>query len=108
MPCSAGELPLHRLCHLGPTNLIGHVCLQAAEPENARQILAETTKKISLLGKQGKAREAVKQLADMARQHGVQPDTQAATALLAACCRNRQVDLARSVFDELFGEPGWC
>lgn len=99
---------MHGLCHLGPSILSGSVFPQAAEADNARQILADTTKRISLLGKQGKAREAVKQLADMARQHGVQPDTQAATALLAACCRNRQVDLARSVFDELFGEPGWC
>lgn len=35
---------------------------------------------------------------------GVQPDTQAGTALLHACTRNGQIDMAQTVFEELFGE----
>ena len=36
---------------------------------------------------------------------GVQPDAMAATALVDACARNGKMDMALSVFDELFG--GW-
>lgn len=42
------------------------------------------------------------QLAEMARL-GVQPDSIAATALLDACARNGKMDMATSVFEELFG-----
>ena len=42
------------------------------------------------------------QLAEMARL-GVQPDNIAATALLDACARNRKMEMASSVFEELFG-----
>ena len=48
-----------------------------------------------------KAREAVGELAAMARL-GVQPDTQSATALLDACMRSKKIEIAESVFDELF------
>lgn len=48
--------------------------------------------------------QATLQLAEMARL-GVQPDSIAATALVNACVRNRKMDMALSVFDELFGEP---
>lgn len=41
------------------------------------------------------------QLAEMARL-GVQPDSIAATALLDACARNKKMDMASSVFEELF------
>lgn len=34
---------------------------------------------------------------------GVQPDAMAATALIDACARNGKMDMAMSVFDELFG-----
>lgn len=37
---------------------------------------------------------------------GVQPDTLAGTALVKACCRD--MTLAQSVFDELFGESDKC
>ncbi len=57
-------------------------------------------------GRANKPREAVLQLAEMAKL-GVQPDTQAATALLDACARNGNMDMAESVFDELFGMCGW-
>lgn len=48
------------------------------------------------------AREAVSQLASMARL-GVQPDTQAATALIYACTRNGNMEMAQAAFEELFG-----
>jgi len=54
------------------------------------------------------AREAVSQLASMARL-GVQPDTQAATALIYACARNGNMEMAQAAFEELFGarpDPG--
>ena len=63
---------------------------------------ADVTRKIKKLGREGKPREAVAELAAMARL-GVQPDTLAATALVDACARNGRMDMARSVFDELFG-----
>ena len=50
------------------------------------------------------AREAVSQLASMARL-GVQPDTQAATALIYACARNGNMEMAQAAFEELFGAP---
>ena len=66
-------------------------------------VRAEVTKRIKLLGESGRAREAVSELAQMARL-GVQPDTQAGTALLHACVRNRELDMAQTVFQELLGE----
>ena len=55
-------------------------------------------------GRAGRPREATLQLAEMARL-GVQPDAMAATALVDACARNGKMEMALSVFDELFGEP---
>ncbi|KAG7669851.1 hypothetical protein Ndes2526B_g06209 [Nannochloris sp. 'desiccata'] len=72
----------------------------APTPEEIR-VRTEVTRRIKELGRQGKAREAVGELAAMARL-GVQPDTQSATALLDACMRSRKVEIAESVFDELF------
>ena len=70
---------------------------------------AEITKRIKALGQSGRPREAVSELAQMARL-GVQPDTQAGTALLHACVRNGQIDMAQTVFEELFGtaSPAGC
>jgi hypothetical protein len=45
----------------------------------------------------------VQELASLATL-GVQPDTQAATALLAACTRSRDMKMAQSIFEQLFGE----
>jgi pentatricopeptide repeat protein len=72
----------------------------APTPEETR-VRTEVTRRIKELGRQGKAREAVGELAAMARL-GVQPDTQSATALLDACMRSKKVEIAESVFDELF------
>lgn len=55
---------------------------------------ADVTRKIKKLGREGKPREAVAELAAMARL-GVQPDTLAATALVDACARNGKMDMAR-------------
>lgn len=52
----------------------------------------------------------VTELAEMAKM-GVQPDTQAATALLDACARNGKMDMAMTVFEEIFGtllSISWC
>ncbi|KAL4458576.1 hypothetical protein ABPG75_013441 [Micractinium tetrahymenae] len=65
------------------------------------QVRAETTRRIKTLGREGKPREAVAELANMAKL-GIQPDTLAATALLDACARNGKMEMARSVFEELF------
>lgn len=46
--------------------------------------------------------QATLQLAEMARL-GVQPDSISATALVHACASNNKMDMALSVFDELFG-----
>ncbi|KAI7841896.1 hypothetical protein COHA_004425 [Chlorella ohadii] len=70
--------------------------------QSEAQVRADVTRKIKKLGREGKPREAVAELAAMARL-GVQPDTLAATALVDACARNGKMDMARSVFDELFG-----
>jgi len=67
------------------------------------KVRVEVTRRIKELGRQGKPKEAVAELAAMARL-GVQPDTQSATALVDACMRCSKVDMAESVFHELFGE----
>jgi pentatricopeptide repeat protein len=76
---------------------------EPAAPPTAEEIRVRTevTRRIKELGRQGKAREAVGELAAMARL-GVQPDCQSATALLDACMRSRKIEIAESVFDELF------
>ena len=67
------------------------------------------TRRIKQLGRQGRPKEAIRELASLSKL-GLQPDTTAATALVDACSL-RDVELAQSVFDELFGErggaPGW-
>ena len=51
------------------------------------------------------AREAVEQLAEMSRL-GVQPDSMLGTALVDACARSGQMQMAQAAFEELFGAPG--
>ncbi|KAL4859276.1 Pentatricopeptide repeat-containing protein [Chlorella vulgaris] len=79
------------------------VAAEASSPPalTETQVRASTTRRIKELGRQGKPREAVAELASMAKL-GIQPDTIAATALLDACCRNGKMEMARSVFAELF------
>jgi pentatricopeptide repeat protein len=71
----------------------------------ARAVRAEVTRRIKALGRAGKAREAVGELAGMARL-GVQPDTQSATALVDACMRGGRIEMGEQVFEELFGGLG--
>lgn len=59
------------------------------------------TRRIKQLGSTGRYREAIRELAGLSKL-GVQPDTQAGTALVSACCRDMAV--AQTVFDELFGK----
>jgi hypothetical protein len=72
------------------------------EEERVADVRRGVTRRVKTLGEQGKPRLAIRELASMASL-GVQPDAQAATALVHACARNRNMDLAQSVFDELFG-----
>ena len=51
------------------------------------------------------AREAVEQLAEMSRL-GVQPDSMLGTALVDACARSGQMQMAQAAFEELFGALG--
>lgn len=74
-----------------------------SDAERVTAVRVETTRRITALGLSGRPREATLQLAEMARL-GVQPDNMAATALVNACVRCRKMDMALSVFDELFGE----
>lgn len=74
----------------------------AVSDEAATKARAEVTKRITELGRRGKPKEAINELTNLAKM-GIQPDTQAATALLSACVANRNVDMAMNVFEELFG-----
>ena len=74
------------------------------EAQRTSQVRATVTRKIKDLGRQKRPKEAVRQLAEMARL-GVQPDTQAATALIDVCVRNKKMDMAQKVFEEMFGMP---
>ncbi|GAX76186.1 hypothetical protein CEUSTIGMA_g3630.t1 [Chlamydomonas eustigma] len=72
---------------------------EMTEEDRAAEILMGTTRRIQMLGQQGRAKEAISALAGLAEQ-GVQPDTVAATTLVRACTKD--MALAQSVFDELF------
>ncbi|GIL55601.1 hypothetical protein Vafri_11147 [Volvox africanus] len=85
-----------------------HVCrarLQADNEQNEEERIAtaraEVTKRIKSLGAAGRIRDAISALAGLANL-GIQPDTPAATALVQACLRD--MNLAQSIFDEMFGE----
>ena len=73
------------------------------DDENTTRIRAEVTRRIKNLGRQGKVKDAIKELANMARM-GVEPDTLSATALVDACVKSNKIEMAENVFDELFGE----
>lgn len=66
-----------------------------------QKVRSEVTRRIKNLGEQGKMKEAIQELANLAKV-GVQPDTLAATTLVRAC--SRDMELAQSIFDELFGK----
>jgi pentatricopeptide repeat protein len=76
---------------------------RAAVTQDDSKVRAEVTRRIKQLGRAGKAKEAVAELAQMARLC-VQPDAQAATALLDACVRSSKMEMAEAVFAELFAE----
>lgn len=79
--------------------------MQAVRAEDSeRSALAEVTRRITDLGRRGKPKEAINELTGLARM-GIQPDTQAATALVSACVVNRNMEMAFNVFEELFGAP---
>jgi hypothetical protein len=75
--------------------------VQNEEEQKTSEILQATTRRIKELGQQGKTKDAIQCLADLAKQN-VEPDTLAATTLVRACCKDMSV--AQSVFDELFGK----
>ncbi|GMH40277.1 hypothetical protein BSKO_08181 [Bryopsis sp. KO-2023] len=74
---------------------------ERSEAENVA--LVEVTKRIRDLGRDGKLKMAVGELAQFARL-GFQPDAQAASALLDACVKNKKMEMAEAVFQDLFGE----
>ncbi len=89
--------------------------VDATEEQRVKQVRVAVTRKIKDLGRAGKAREAVQQLAEMARL-GVQPDSMLGTALVDACARSGHMQMAQAAFEELFGmstlsallKPGLC
>ena len=76
--------------------------VDAAEEQRIKQVRMAVTRRIQQLGRAGKAREAVQQLAEMARL-GVQPDSMLGTALIDACARSGHMQMAQAAFEELFG-----
>lgn len=93
----AGDSQASTVCgsSTGPTTVV-------ADDDETR-IRSEVTRRIKAFGRQGKVKDAIQELAAMARM-GVQPDTLSATALVDACVKSRKMDMAESVFEELFGE----
>jgi pentatricopeptide repeat protein len=73
------------------------------DPEETTRIRSEVTRRIKNFGRQGKVKDAIKELTNMARM-GVEPDTLSATALIDACVRSNKLEMAESVFEELFGD----
>ena len=92
------------LCAWCCCQLFEHQEEEQSSASREREVRAEVTRRIKQLGQQRKFKEAVQELASLATL-GIQPDTQAATALLAACTRSRDMKMAQSVFEQLFGEP---
>ncbi|GFR48255.1 hypothetical protein Agub_g10120 [Astrephomene gubernaculifera] len=105
--CPIGRIP-RPFTPVGPSRCQRHLCRsrmqedrEQTEEERIVSARAEVTKRIKALGSTGRVREAISALAGLANL-GIQPDTQAATALVQACTRD--MDLAQSIFDEMFGE----
>lgn len=79
-------------------------CSSAPEQvANQADRLIEVTKRIRAFGNQGRLKLAIAELSNCVRL-GIQPDVQATTSLLSACAGNKKMDLAESVFDDLFGK----
>ncbi|KAI8470632.1 MAG: hypothetical protein J3K34DRAFT_419810 [Monoraphidium minutum] len=76
---------------------------QALDAEAVRDARAAVTRRIKALGSQRKLKEAIAELAGLSKL-GVQPDTQAATALVAACAQSGNMEMAETVFEQLFAE----
>lgn len=95
-------------CHEGliPNPPFVKPLLQSQE-EVEREARQAVTRRIKQLGAQRKVKEAIKELASLA-QLGIEPDTQAATALVAAAVQSRNMSLAHDLFQELFGEWVSC
>jgi hypothetical protein len=92
-----------RACHLPAQQADASSDPAAAQQQSERDVLVAVTRRIKALGEARKFKEAVAELASLATL-GIQPDTQAATALLAACTRSRDMKLAEDIFSQLFGE----
>lgn len=106
--CTTSHAPHPQLTHAycEPTQEEGSQ--QQEDPAaREREVRQEVTRRIKQLGQQRKFKEAVQELASLATL-GIQPDTQAATALLAACTRSRDMKMAQGVFDQLFGAFVLC
>ena len=93
-------IPFTRCCLLCPPQAEQ----QESDAERQREVLQAVTRRIKELGEQRKFKQAVQELAGLA-ELGVQPDTRAGTALLAACARSRDMSMAENIFNELFGAP---
>lgn len=79
-------------------------CFAQADDQASSSIRKDVTKTIKALGRAKKPKEAVAQLRVLAEAK-LQPDRQAATALVDACARNGAMVMAQKAFDELFGTP---
>ena len=100
LPSSLVCSDLCKGAHPHETSLLQDV--DATEEQRVKQVRVAVTRKIKDLGRAGKAREAVQQLAEMARL-GVQPDSMLGTALVDACARSGHMQMAQAAFEELFG-----
>jgi hypothetical protein len=78
-------------------------CAVQSQEEVEREARQAVTRRIKQLGAQKNVKQAIKELAGLA-QLGIEPDTQAATALVAAAVTSRNMSLAHDLFQELFGE----
>ena len=76
--------------------------MQALASDDVIKARTEVTRRITHLGRQGKPKQAISELTQLAKM-GIQPDTQAATALVSACTANRNMEMAMNIFEELFG-----
>lgn len=78
-----------------------------ADDQASSSIRKDVTNTIKALGRAKKPKEAVAQLRVLAEAK-LQPDRQAATALVDACARNGAMVMAQKAFDELFGTHSGC
>ncbi|GBF93188.1 hypothetical protein Rsub_05920 [Raphidocelis subcapitata] len=102
-PALAPPCRLARRMRAAPVAVLGTQSELSEDEERAREARAAVTKRIKALGEQRRLKEAVQELAGLSKI-GVQPDARAATALVAACARAGNMEMAESVFDSLFGD----